>query len=254
MDTAARTALVTGVGRRRGIGAAIAIGLAEDGWDVALSYWHAYDDRLGLGRGEDDLEVIVKEVEALGRRAVTLPADLERPDNATALVDEAAARLGPVTGLVLSHCESVDSGLLDTTVESFDRHYAVNVRASWLLVASFARQLPPSGGRIVALTSDAIVGNVPYGATKGALDRVVLAAAHELADRGVIANAVNPGPIDTGWMDEAVRAEALGLQPTGRLGTPHDTADLVRFLMSERGGWINGQLLHSNGGFPKQTG
>jgi 3-oxoacyl-[acyl-carrier protein] reductase len=251
MEHSSKVALITGVGRRRGIGAAIALGLAEDGWDVALSYWHAYDDRLGLGRSGDDLELIVKEIEALGRRAVTLPADLERPEVASALVDEAAARLAPITGLVMSHCESVDSGLLDTTVESFDRHYAVNVRASWLLLAGFARQLPPGGGRVVALTSDAVVHNLPYGATKGALDRVVLAATHELADRGVVANVVNPGPIDTGWMDDATRAEVLRLQPTGRLGTPQDTADLVRFLMSERGGWINGQLLHSNGGFPR---
>jgi 3-oxoacyl-[acyl-carrier protein] reductase len=251
METSQKAALVTGVGRRRGIGAALAVALAEDGWDVALSYWHAYDDRLGLGRGRDDVQVIVEEIEALGRRAVTLPADLERPEAAAALVDDAAARLGTLTGLVLSHCESVNSGILDTSVESFDRHYAVNVRASWLLLAGFTRQLPPEGGRVVALTSDAVVGNVPYGATKGALDRVVLAAAHELADRGVIANAVNPGPIDTGWMDGATRAEVLRLQPTGRLGTPQDTADLVRFLLSERGGWVNGQLLHSNGGFPR---
>jgi 3-oxoacyl-[acyl-carrier protein] reductase len=161
-------------------------------------------------------------------------------------------RLGTITGLVLSHCESVNSGLLDTTVESFDRHYAVNVRASWLLLAGFARQLPPGGGRVVALTSDAVVDNVPYGATKGALDRVVLAAAHELADRGVVANVVNPGPIDTGWMDEATRDDIRARPPTGRLGTPGDTADLVRFLMSEQGGWMNGQLLRSNGSFPRQ--
>ena len=247
-----KAALVTGVGRRRGIGAAIALALAEDGWDVALSYWHAYDDRIGLGRSGDDLDRVVEEVEGLGRRAVTLPADLERPEQATALVDDAAARLGPLTGMVLSHCESVDSGILDTSVASFDRHYAVNVRASWLLVAGFARQLPSDGGRVVALTSDHTVGNLPYGATKGALDRVVVAAAHELADRRLLANVVNPGPVDTGWMDDETRAALVARQPTGRLGTPKDTADLVRFLMSERGGWVNGQLLHSNGGAPLQ--
>ncbi|HEX5561617.1 MAG TPA: SDR family oxidoreductase [Nocardioidaceae bacterium] len=247
-----KAALVTGVGRRRGIGAAIALALAEDGWDVALSYWHAYDDRIGLGRSGDDLDRVVEEVEGLGRRVATLPADLERPEQATALVDDAAARLGPLTGMVLSHCESVDSGILDTSVASFDRHYAVNVRASWLLVAGFARQLPPDGGRVVALTSDHTVGNLPYGATKGALDRVVVAAAHELADHRLLANVVNPGPVDTGWMDDETRAALVARQPTGRLGTAKDTADLVRFLMSERGGWVNGQLLHSNGGAPLQ--
>jgi 3-oxoacyl-[acyl-carrier protein] reductase len=153
---------------------------------------------------------------------------------------------------VLCHCESADSGILDTTVASFDRHYAVNVRASWQLIAAFARQLPAAGGRLVALTSDDTVGNLPYGATKGALDRVVLAAAHELADRRLLANVVNPGPIDTGWMTPATRDAIRARQPTGRLGTPHDTAHLIRFLFSEEGSWINGQLLHSNGGFLRQ--
>jgi 3-oxoacyl-[acyl-carrier protein] reductase len=248
--TAPRTALVTGVGRRRGIGAAIALGLAEDGWDLALSYWHPYDDRVGLERSADDVDELAEQVRALGRSVVLLPADLEEPEQAAALVGRAASDLGPVTGLVLSHCESVDSGFLDTSVESFDRHFAVNVRASWLLVAALARQLPPEGGRVVALTSDHTVGNLPYGASKGALDRLVVAAAHELADRRLLANVVNPGPVDTGWMDDRTRDELTARTPAGRLGTPNDIADLVRFLFSERGSWINGQLLYSNGGFP----
>ena len=117
-----RAALVTGVGRLAGIGAGIARGLAEDGWDLALSYWHPYDDRLGLGRSEDDLDVLTAQVRDLGRTAVLVPADLEDVPSAAGLVDRAAAELGPLTGLVLSHAESVDSGVLDTTVESFDRH------------------------------------------------------------------------------------------------------------------------------------
>ena len=60
---------------------------------------------------------------------------------------------------------------------------------------------------------------------------------------------INPGPIDTGWMTEEIRRSALDRQPTGRLGTPADTADLVAFLLSDRGAWINGQLLKSDGGF-----
>ena len=247
-----RAALVTGVGRLAGIGAGIARGLAEDGWDLALSYWHPYDDRLALGRSEDDLDVLTAQIRDLGRTVALVPADLEDVPSAAGLVDRAAAELGPLTGLVLSHAESVDSGVLDTTVESFDRHYAVNVRASWLLVRSFAEQLGDDGGRVVALTSDAVARNLPYGATKGALDRIMVAAAHELGGRGLVANAVNPGPIDTGWMDPETRKALAGMQPTGRLGTPQDTADLVRFLLSERGGWVNGQLLHSNGGFPQQ--
>jgi 3-oxoacyl-[acyl-carrier protein] reductase len=247
-----RRALVTGVGRRRGIAAALALGLAADGWDLALSYWHPYDDRLGLGRSADDLDTLAAEVRATGSDVVLLPADLEQPDAGTALVDRAAAELGTLSGLVMSHCESVSSGFLDTSVESFDRHYAVNVRAPWQLIAAFAQQAPVSGGSVVALTSDATAGNLPYGATKGALDRIVRAAAHELADRRIQSNVINPGPVDTGWMDDDIREAARTMTPAGRLGTPEDTAHLVRFLLSEQGAWVNGQLLHSNGGFPRQ--
>jgi 3-oxoacyl-[acyl-carrier protein] reductase len=107
-----------------------------------------------------------------------------------------------VTALVMCHCESVDSGLLDTNLESFDRHFAVNARASWLLIREFGRRFrgPHGTGRIISLTSDATVGNLPYGASKAALDRITLAAARELEHLGVTANAINPGPVDTGWM------------------------------------------------------
>lgn len=166
----------------------------------------------------------------------------------------AANRRDDLTALVLSHTESVDSSILDTSVASWDRHYAVNARASWLLIKAFAEQLPEQvradrAGRIVALTSDHTAHNLPYGSSKGALDRVVIAAAIELADRGISANSLNPGPIDTGWMDDELRDLLTQQTPAGRLGTPQDTADLVGFLLSPAGGWITGQLLHSNGGF-----
>ena len=99
------------------------------------------------------------------------------------------------------------------------------------------------------MTSDHTVHNLPYGASKGALDRIVTAAAVELAGRGVRANVVNPGPIDTGWMDDATRRSGIDATPAARLGTAEDTTDLVRFLFSERGSWMNGQILYSNGGF-----
>jgi 3-oxoacyl-[acyl-carrier protein] reductase len=185
-----------------------------------------------------------------GTQVHLLQGDLENPSTPDRLIRESAEQLGPLDALVMSHCESVDSTTLTTTVESLDRHYAVNVRAVWLLIAAFARQLPDADGVVLALTSDHTVGNLAYGATKGALDRIVLAAAHELGDRGLRANVINPGPVDTGWMDDSVRADAIAQQPTGRLGTPEDVANLVRFLVSPSGQWINGQLLYSNGGFP----
>ncbi len=99
------------------------------------------------------------------------------------------------------------------------------------------------------MTSDHTVHNLTYGASKGALDRIVTASAVELAGRGVRANVVNPGPIDTGWMDDTTRSRGIGATPAGRLGTAEDTADLVRFLFSGQGSWMNGQILYSNGGF-----
>jgi len=250
-------ALVTGVGRRRSIGTAVARGLAEDGWDLALGYWTPYDDRVGLERDAGDPEAIARECRDLGATVALLPADLADPAVPERMMTR-AAEIGPVTALVMSHAESVDSSILTTSVEAWDRHFAVNARASWLLIRAFAARLPehaPPGeiaGRIVALTSDHTVHNLPYGASKGALDRLVIAASVELADRGVRANVVNPGPVDTGWMDDRVRAAALADTPAGRPGTAEDTADLVRFLLSDRGEWIDGQLLYSNGGFGRR--
>ncbi|MFT3887093.1 MAG: SDR family oxidoreductase [Arachnia sp.] len=93
------------------------------------------------------------------------------------------------------------------------------------------------------------VAVVPYGASKGALDRIVTAAAVELGPAGLRANVINPGPIDTGWMTDEIRESGIRATPAGRLGTPSDTADLVRFLLSPQGAWITGQVLYSSGGF-----
>lgn len=149
----------------------------------------------------------------------------------------------------MCHCESVDSGILTTSQKSFDCHFAVNARASWLLIKEFADQIPADGGRILALTSDHTVNNMPYGASKGALDRIVIAAARELAHLNITANVINPGPIDTGWMDDQTRAHLAARQPGGRLGVPQDIASLVSFLVSPAGHWINGQLIKADGGF-----
>ncbi|MFE2291327.1 SDR family oxidoreductase [Streptomyces sp. NPDC059452] len=261
-------ALITGVGRSIGIGAGIARQLAASGWDIAFTYWTPYDRRMEWGAEDGAAASIARELEGAGARTATIEADLSDPDAPARIFDEAEQRLGPVTALVLSHAESVDSGLLDTTVEAFDRHFAVNSRASWLLIREYGLRFrgAPAGdgapggtpgagtargtatGRIVALTSDHTVGNLPYGASKGALDRITLAAAHELAHLGVTANVVNPGPVDTGWMNDELRSALAQGTPLGRTGTPQDTAHLVDFLCSPQGQWVNGQLLKSNGG------
>jgi 3-oxoacyl-[acyl-carrier protein] reductase len=128
----------------------------------------------------------------------------------------------------------------------------VNARSVWLLIKSFAEQFAEpaeaSTGRIVAITSDHAAHNLPYGASKGALDRIVLASAVELADRGITANVINPGGNDTGWMTPEIKAAVLANNLQPRVGLPADTASLVRFLCSSDGGLINQQLLYSDGG------
>jgi 3-oxoacyl-[acyl-carrier protein] reductase len=244
-------ALITGVGRTAGIGAGIASQLAASGWDIAFTYWTAYDTRMTWGAEAGATDAIQGVLTGHGAAVAAIEADLTDTSVPARVFDEAGQRLGPVTALVICHCESVASGLLDTTIESFDRHFAVNTRATWLLIREFGQRFrgTPGTGRIISLTSDHTVGNLPYGASKGAADRITLAAAHELAHLGVSANVVNPGPVDTGWMTGEIRESGIRQTPLGRLGTPRDTAQLVDFLCSPRGGWINGQLLMSNGGF-----
>jgi len=244
-------ALITGVGRTVGIGAGIARTLAASGWDIAFTYWTAYDERMTWGVQSGATDEITEELGTLGATVVPIEADLVDPAAPERIFDAAEERLGKVTALVMCHCESVNSSILDTTVESFDRHFAVNARATWLLIREFGRRFSavPGTGRIIALTSDHTVHNLPYGASKGALDRITLAAAEELAHLGITANVVNPGPIDTGWMNDEIRASGIKQTPLGRLGTPQDTGNLIDFLCSEQGGWMNGQLLLSNGGF-----
>ncbi len=214
-------ALVTGAGRANSLAAAVADRLVADGWEVATS---------DLSGTDHD-------------------ADLSSPDGPDELVAAVRRTRGAIDALVLSHAHGVESGILDTTAESFDRHVAVNARASLLLIAAFARQVPESGGAVVALTSDHTTGNLPYGASKGALDRIVISAARELGPRGISANVLNPGPIDTGWMDDETRAALEPHHPLGRLGEPRDAADVVAFLLSPEGRWISGQLLQADGGF-----
>ena len=213
-------ALVTGAARANSIAAGIVPRLRADGWTVVTSDLHDADH----------------------------PADLSTADGPERLIAEVAEAHGPISALVLSHAHDVESGVLDTTAESFDRHVAVNARASLLLIAAFARQAE-DGGAIVALTSDHVTGNLPYGASKGALDRLVISAARELGPHGISANVLNPGPIDTGWMDDETRAGLAGMTPLGRLGTPGDIAAVVSFLVSDEGRWISGQLLQADGAF-----
>jgi len=214
-------ALLTGAARANSIAAGVLPRLEADGWEVVTS---------DLSTGD-------------------FPCDLSHADAPTELVERVSRERGTIQALVLSHAHDVESGILDTTAESFDQHVAVNARATLLMIAAFARQVDASGGAIVAFTSDHTTGNLPYGASKGALDRIVISAARELGPLNISANVVNPGPIDTGWMDADTRDGLPAHHPLGRLGTPRDIAGVAAFLLSPEGRWVSGQLLHADGGF-----
>lgn len=174
--------------------------------------------------------------------------DLSTASGPDDLISAVARDRGAIGALVLSHAHDVESGILDTSAASFDAHVAINARASLLLIAAFARQAPADGGAIVALTSDHTTGNLPYGASKGALDRIVISAARELGPLRISANVLNPGPIDTGWMSDDQRTALTAAHPLGRMGTPADIAATVSFLLSDEGRWVSGQLIHADGG------
>lgn len=239
-EAANRSVLVTGVGRSVGIGAAIATSLAADGWTVVTSGHVGYDAKMSWGADPDGPPQ---------PGIAHFEADLADPAAAQALVGQASEVAGSLTGLVMCHCESVDSAILTTTVDSFDLHFAVNARATWLLIKAFAEQFPSAApGRIAAITSDHAEFNLPYGASKAALDRIVIAAATELAELGITSNVINPGGTDTGWMTPDIVDLVLDRNIQPRVGLPQDCANLVRFLFSPEGQWINAQLLYSDGG------
>ncbi len=248
-------ALITGVSRRIGIGAAMALNLARSGWDIAITYWQPYDATMPWGSNPADVTWLQEQLTILGVRTTAIHADLSLVATPAQVFDQVEQQLGPISALILSHCHSVDSNILNTSIESFDRHFAINARATWLLVREFCRRFhviqepnKPPLGRIIAITSDHVVENLPYGASKGALDRIVLAATYEFRQLGITANVINPGATDTGWMADELKAMVKENTSGGRVGLPSDCANLVAFLCSPAGGWINGQLLYSNGG------
>jgi 3-oxoacyl-[acyl-carrier protein] reductase len=215
--------LVTGA--RGGIGPAVVRALEQSGWTVATT----------------DLD-----------GPVTVAADLADASAPRRVFDAAQAAVGPLTGLVTVHAHSELGDLLETTSEQLDRHLAVNVRATVLLMAELVRRfLPASGhGRIVNFTSGLpLPREIAYAASKGAIEWITVSAAVELGPRGITVNAVDPGPTDTGWMSAELKAAVERATPLGRTGQPEDAAAVVAFLCSEKAGWITGRVLRSDGGF-----
>ncbi len=249
-----RVALVTGVGRRRGIGSAICRALAYRGADVFFTYWKACDREAPWPRDEAEPEVLLGELRSVGLRAEGMDLDLSLPDSPERLLDVVVERLGPPSILVNNAAYSTRDGFERLDAQTLDAHYAVNLRAAALLSVGFARRYPGGpGGRIINLTSGQSLGPMPeelaYAATKGAIEAFTLTLAAEVGHRGITVNAVNPGPTDTGWMTEELERELAAKFPTGRVGEPEDAARLVAFLAGDEARWITGQIIHSEGGF-----
>lgn len=181
-------------------------------------------------------------------------ADLTLPKTAGELVASAITEFGSVHALVCNQALTGADGELDElTAEDLDRHWWVDARASILLAQAFATHHEHGKrGSIVFLSSGQELGpmpRIPYAAAKAALAGVTLTISEQLADRGIRVNAVNPGPVDTGYLNEAMWREVAPMFPFGRYGQPDDPARLITWLLTEEAEWMAGQVLNTEGGF-----
>ena len=259
-----RVAVVTGVSRRAGIGYAIARRLAAQGASLVLHHFVPHDRDQPWGADPGGLEAVIGGVtEALADPDAAVwhqEADLSDPDAPARLIESAAATSRFLDILVCNHARSGGDGPLGTlTAGMLDAHWAVNTRASILLAQAFAARHDDGrpGGRVVFMTSGQDLGPMPgevaYAASKGALASITQTLADQLGDRGITVNAVNPGPVDTGYaaiagqpdVHEAVRSHF----PGGRWGIPDDPARLIAWLVTDEAAWITGQVINSEGGF-----
>ncbi|PZF91258.1 3-ketoacyl-ACP reductase [Micromonospora deserti] len=250
-----RVVIVTGASRGIAIGAAIARRLVAEGAAVLLHSWAPYDAEQPWGADEQGPEVLAAELRRDGGRVEHVSMDLSALDAPTALVDAAQAAFGHVDAVVANHARSVSQWLEELTAAELDLSFAVNTRATLLLVKAFAAQHDDArpGGRVLLFTSgqyhDAMPAELPYIASKAALHELTRSLAVHLIHRGITVNCINPGPNDTGYADDKTRAAVAALNPGGRWSTPADTARLVTWLLSDEADWITGQTIASDGGW-----
>src|SRR5277367_5941478 len=227
------------------MGRASAIALARMGAQVLVHY----------STGEGEARAVVAEIGKAGGRADTVSADLSEPDGAHKLARQVRAIVGDRLDVLVANAGISKSATIEqTTVEDFDRLFAVNVRAPFFLV----QQLLPimcKGSSIVFLSSlaaRAVVGTEPaYAATKGAIDTLVKHFASMLGARGIRVNAVAPGVVETDMLNftkaDAGRDVALGIQALKRLAQPDDIGGVIAFLASEDARWITGDIVRVDG-------
>jgi len=234
------TALVTGASK--GIGAAIARALAQDGWNVGVNY---RSDKAGA-------DETVKAIEDAGGKAVAVHADVTDGD-AKALIGEVENALGPVLALVNNAGVTRDGLALQLSDDDWDTVIGTNLSPAFRLTRDALRgMIKARYGRVVNIASvvgtKANVGQSNYAAAKAGLIGMTKTIAAEVARRGVTVNAVAPGFIDTGMTADLPTDEIAKAIPARRLGTPEDVAAAVRYLASEDAGYVTGTTLYVDGG------
>ena len=239
-----KTALVTGASR--GLGRASALALAKAGAQVLVHY----------GSGAKEAEAVVAEIRKGGGRADSVGVDLAAADGPHKLAKRTREIIGDRLDILIANAGvSKAATIEETTVEDFDRLFAVNVRAPFFLV----QQLLPilhEGSCIVfisSLAARAVVGTIPaYAATKGAIDTMVKHFASLLGERGIRVNAVASGVVETDMStftkSENGRNSALSMQTLKRIAQPDDIGGVVAFLAYEEARWITGDIIHVDGG------
>ena len=244
MDLTGKVALVTGASR--GIGQAVAVELAKAGADVIVNY---------IGN-EAVAQETVEKVEALGRKALKIKADVGNADEVQAMVDEAHAAFGHIDVLVNNAGITRDGLLIRMKDSDWDDVLNINLKGVYLVSKAVAKlMVKQRSGRIINMTSvSGVTGNVGqanYAAAKAGVIGFTKTCAKESAARGITVNAVAPGFIETAMTDvlpEKIKEGIAATVPLGRMGQPEEIAGVVTFLASDFARYITGQVLNVDGG------